>query len=94
MTMIDNQEMTPEQKLWGAVIERAFLDAFTEEDFWKKTHRQERNVFIFNYNKAHAWFSTKNKDFIITCQYADVDPEWVLRLYQKRKSGEKRIPIR
>jgi len=89
----NRDEMTPEQRLWGAVIERAFADAFVDEDFWKKTHHQEKNVFKFNYDQAHAWFSLGNKDFILTCQYAGLDPEWVMRLYHKRKAGKKRIPL-
>lgn len=89
-----NEGMTPEQKLWGAVIERAFLDVFSEENFWKKFHPQERNVYQYNWNQACAWFSLSNKDFIMTCQYAGVDPEWVMRLYHRRKSVEARTPIR
>ena len=71
--MFDNQEMTPELILWGKVVEMAFSDAFVDEDFWKKTHHQERNVFKYNYDQAHAWFSLGNKDFIMTCQYAGVE---------------------
>lgn len=91
--MFDNQEMTPEQRLWVAVIERAFIDAFVDEDFWKKTHHQEKNVFKFNYDQAHAWFSLGNKDFIVTCQYANLDPAWVMRMYHERKKNHKPIPL-
>lgn len=91
--MFDNQEMTPELILWGKVVEMAFSDAFVDEDFWKKTHHQERNVFKYNYDQAHAWFSLGNKDFILTCQYAGLDPEFVMRLYHKRKAGNKRLPL-
>lgn len=87
--MFDNQEMTPKQRLWGAVIERAFMDAFVDENFWRKTHHQEKNVVKYNYDQAHAWFSLGNKDFILTCQYAGLDPAWIMRMYEERRGGKK-----
>lgn len=86
---MDQSEMTPEEKLWCAVIERAFLDAFPPDDYWKRTHKGEHNVFKYNLNQARAWFSIHNKSFRKCCQYAGLDPEYVLRLYQEKLSGKR-----
>ena len=85
--------MTPEEKMWNAVIAQAFADAFPNDDHWEKNHKQLKNVFAYNHKQANAWFSLGNRDFILTCQNAGVDPEWVMRLYHKRKAGNKRLPL-
>ena len=89
MFEFDQSEMLPEQKLWCAVIERAFLDAFPPEDHWKRTHKGEHNVFEYNLNQARAWFSIHNKHFRTVCQYAGLDPEYILRLYREKLSGKR-----
>lgn len=87
--MFEQTEMTPDQRLWWSVIERAFLDAFPSEKDWKRVHHQERNVFQYNLNQANAWFSLHNIHFRDVCHYAGLDPEYVLRLYNDKKSGRR-----
>ena len=83
--------MTPEEKMWNAVISQAFADAFPNDEHWEKNHKQLKNVFAYNHKQANAWFSLGNRDFILTCQNAGVDPEWVMRLYNQRAQKRDRI---
>lgn len=57
--------MANEQRLWAAVILRALEDASSRS--WKM--RYERDDAI-------AWFQTR--DFRTVCDYAGLDPQWVL----------------
>ncbi len=59
-----------EVALWRAVILQAIQDLLTES---KRT--EEKNAR----NSALCWLDINNKDFIIVCYLAGLNPEFVLR---------------
>lgn len=61
------RQQTSEQKLWGAVIWKAFSDLH-----YASTPAHEI-ISILN------WFDIKNKDFLIVCDLAGLNPEFILR---------------
>jgi len=60
--------------LWRAVIAQALIDALNNSK--KLSNRIERA-------RAIAWFSPKNKDFLVVCSNADLDPNYVLEKARK-----------
>lgn len=66
----DGQGIPGEQSLWRAVITQALMDASSNSK--KVIDKVERA-------RALAWFSMRNKDFLLVCALADLDPRYVLK---------------
>lgn len=61
----------PEHLLWRAVIDRALVDSYIYDPEISTTPKK--------------WFSLDDPDFILVCQYADLEPEKVLAVYNSFK---------
>lgn len=67
--------------LWRAVIAQALIDALNGSK--KVASKIERARSI-------AWFSLSNKEFLIVCAYADLDPHYVIqKVRQALLAGKK-----
>lgn len=72
-------EVSPEIIMWRSVIVRTMLDCL-EIDIHAWGYA--RKVVI---SEAKEWFDINNKDFELVCDYADLEPHFVLRLLTKIK---------
>jgi hypothetical protein len=73
---------TPEQELWLAVIKRAFQDAA-----WKPEGTEKVRNYMDNHNEratSRVWLRGNSPDFVLVCQFADMDPGYVRHLARKR----------
>lgn len=66
--------MTPETRLWQAVLHRAFLDATAkdpsrDEDRWAK-------------RDAHSWITDCGRDFREVCSMAGMDADFLSAAYR------------
>jgi hypothetical protein len=59
-----------ETALWKAVIMQSVLDVMSNSG---------RASDILAKKIALEWLDKKNKNFIVVCGYADLDPDWVLK---------------
>lgn len=79
--------ITPEILLWRSVLVRVILDSLGVDihawGYVKKRIIEDSNL----------WFDKNNKDFIMVCDYADLNSDFVLRLFNKIKnnSNQKRF---
>ena len=71
--------VSPEILIWRSVIVRTILD-FLDIDIHAWGYA--RKVII---SEAKEWFHKKNEDFNLVCDYADLEPEFVIRLLNKIK---------
>lgn len=62
--------LNQETSLWKAVILQAFIDLKSNS---KKKIANTHKV------KATLWFNMNNNDFVATCYYAELDPQYVWR---------------
>jgi len=64
--------MTPEQRLWQAVVYRAAMDALnpTDSDEGLKAQRE-----------ADVWLRRNSKDFRRVCNLAGIDPDFIRDAY-------------
>ena len=60
--------LCPEKSLWKAVILQAFIDL--------KNNSKKKIANTYRV-KATLWFNMNNADFITTCYYAGLDPQYV-----------------
>jgi hypothetical protein len=72
--MIEEQNKSPEQRLWKAVLAQAMYDLLsdninTEED----GHRM----------LAECWASSKHQDFVDVCRNAGFEPDYIFKKVQK-----------
>ncbi len=72
-------KVSPEILIWRSVIVRTILDYL---DIDIHAWGYSRKVII---SDAHQWFDRTNNDFILVCDYADLEPDFVLRLLNKIK---------
>lgn len=66
--------MTPEQRLWQAVLHRAFLDA-TADDFARDEDRRAKR-------DAHRWITRCRSDFRQVCEMAGMDADFLSTAYR------------
>ena len=66
----ESQERSPEFVLWQAVIAQAITDA---------KYNGLRKPYLECKRLAIAWFSSYSKDFKEVCQYANIDPDKILK---------------
>ena len=78
-TGYESQKTLPEQKLWRAVLQRAFEDVIYPG--------MERPLVVQKY-KAHGWFSDGGGDFITVCSLAGFDYSYVYDVYQRMVNNE------
>lgn len=80
-----NFNLTPDLILWRSVIVRTILDALDIDIHDWGTGRLEI------IKQGHLWFNTDNKDFNLVCDYANLQPYFVLKIYTKivEKNGKK-----
>ena len=67
---------SPEKSLWKAVLLQAFVDL--QNNSKKKIANTYRIKSLF-------WFNVKNKEFLDVCNYAGLDPDYVLSKAKKIK---------
>jgi len=74
-------QITPEILLWRSVLVRVILDALGV-DIHAWGYVKKRII-----EDSNAWFNKDNEDFILTCDYADLECDFVLRLIEKIKKN-------
>ena len=70
--------------LWRGVLLQAFRDLKS---------KSLKSIEKINRIKAVLWFNLQNKDFLIICSYADLDPFCVWERSQEIKSNHPMIPL-
>lgn len=83
-TSIDKREVSGEQALWKSVIMQAALDVINTP---RNTRERIQRV------QTIAWFSKQNKDFMMVCAFADMDPDHMINGIKKILQHSKK-PIR
>jgi hypothetical protein len=78
-TGYESKTILPEQKLWRAVLQRAFEDVIYPG--------MERPLVVQKY-KAHGWFSDGGDDFNTVCSLAGFDYSYVYDTYQRMVDNE------
>jgi hypothetical protein len=56
------------QSLWRAVIMQALMDAAT---------RSRKPEALYHKREAYAWLTEGSRDFVMVCDYANLDPGYV-----------------
>lgn len=77
--------MIGEQRLWIAVIENAFVDAFRRV---KKDYKTNKKIDAINHTeeymirkRAQNFLTFDRPNFRRVCAYAGLNPKWVMRKY-------------
>ena len=78
-TGYESKKILPEQKLWRAVLQRAFEDVIYPG--------LERPLVVQKY-KAHGWFSDGGDDFDTVCSLAGFNYTYVYDTYQTMVDNE------
>ena len=65
----ESKEFQEQEKLWRAVIDRAFADIIEPNN-------------LTDYIEALEWFDIQNKDFVEVCENASLHPSYVLKMKQ------------
>ncbi len=74
-----NYSITSDLLLWRAVIVRAVLDALNLDiHAWGYA----RKVIVDDANK---WFDKNNEDFNLVCDYSNLQPYFVIKLFNRIK---------
>lgn len=73
----DNIYYKSEIAMWKSVILQAFID------LQSNSKKKIANTYRI---KALMWFNLNNEDFIITCNYAGLDPKYVHSIAMKVKA--------
>ena len=68
----NEEELSPETRLWRAVIQRAFEDVIYPG--------MERALIMFKY-QAHLWFVDDKKNFKLVCSLSGISEELVRGKY-------------
>lgn len=84
LPFIAHENLTPEQKLWKAVLSQAVYEACTN---WY----QGVPLTITEKYQAQSWIDLKNKDFLEVCEKAGYDPEYIV--YKAKKLKERKTEI-
>jgi hypothetical protein len=75
----NEEELSPETKLWRAVIQRAFEDVIYPG--------MERSLIMFKY-QAHLWFVDDKENFKLICNLAGMSDEMVRNKYLEMVDNE------
>lgn len=78
-SIVSQQELSPEEKLWRCVILNAFEDTFV-------THSDRKNSL--KKLEAHNWIISMCRDFENVCFCAELDPQLVKEAYIKALKGK------
>jgi hypothetical protein len=70
-------KVSPEILLWRSVIVRTILDSMGV-DIHAWGYSRKRII-----EDSIEWFHKSNQNFILVCDYADLEPDFVLRLKKK-----------
>jgi len=73
-TYPEGRHLLPEERLWKAVLWRAFDDC---------TYAGYERTLIVAKNEAIKWFQARAQDFISVCGFADYEPSYVTLRYNK-----------
>lgn len=68
--LVVSESVTKEQGLWKAVLSQAIHEACTD---WY----QDGPLTISEKYKAKNWISMNNPDFVLVCEWAGYEPEYV-----------------
>ena len=79
-TYPEGRHLLPEERLWKAVLWRAFDDTM---------YTGKERTLIVAKDKAIKWFQARTNDFIEVCGFADFEPSFVTRKYNKLYSRGK-----
>ena len=74
-----NYQITPELMLWRSVIVRTVLDAM---DVDIHAWGYARKLIV---KEAKEWFDESNEEFDLVCDYANLKPYFVIKLYKRIK---------
>jgi len=74
------RHLLPEERLWKAVLWRAFDDC---------TYSGYERTLIVAKNEAIKWFQARTQDFIEVCGFAEYDPSYVSSRYKRLYSSGK-----
>ena len=66
---MQNEKQNAEISLWRAVILQATLDCLTQSS---------RTENIKSRKDAQSWFNIKNRNFIMVCNFAELNPCFVI----------------
>ena len=80
--MFIKKEISPEVKLWRAVIKRAILDCcgiFEDSKFNNRLATRHRIIY-----EAESWFNLKD-DLETICNYADINSDNVFEIKENAK---------
>lgn len=84
--------MEGEQRLWIAVIENAFVDAFRRV---KKDYKTNKKTDAINHTeeymirkRARNFLTFDRPNFRRVCAYAGLNPKWVMRKYVELLDGD------
>lgn len=77
-SIIEQRDLSPEEKLWRCVILNAFEDTFV-------THSDRKNSL--KKFEAHNWIISMCDDFTNVCIHAELEPELVKEAYVKALKG-------
>ena len=69
---IFEQKLTPEQKLWKAVLSQGVYEACSERC-------QATPLSYGEMRSASEWIDVGNRDFVTVCIYAGYDPRYIYR---------------
>ena len=85
--MEQDNEITPEIRMWRYVVKRAILDACAIfED--SKPYRNKKEFL----NECRTWFDSE--DCVIVCNFAQLDKDYVLHLYKNSKQSYQNSSLR
>tara|TARA_Y100000361_G_scaffold151312_1_gene168509 strand:+ start:788 stop:1114 length:327 start_codon:yes stop_codon:yes gene_type:complete len=91
--LLSDTELSPELKLWRAVIKRAILDCcgiFEDSKFNGRLATRHRIIY-----EAESWFNNLDQQYELVCSFADMAPDTVIEFkerakkYFKNSSGER-----
>jgi len=91
-TLSESDHITPEQKLWRAVLDQALQDVFGVNTIWICEHEKK---------DVHEFFKERTTAFDEICDNAGLDPTTLWRKVQKLKgiqagfltAGKKEKPV-
>ena len=73
-TLPTSTHLLPEERLWKAVLWRAFDDC---------TYEGYERTLIVAKDEAIKWFRKQAYDFILVCGFSNYEPSYIIRQYHK-----------
>jgi hypothetical protein len=71
----EERQISPEQRLWQAVLGQAMYDLLSE---YQNNYVEDGDRFL-----AECWVSSKHKDFVDVCRNAGFEPDYIFNKVQK-----------